>query len=138
MSALALAGALLVGCGGDTGGDPPRRLAPSAAPTTAASTTSSPNESGLLVSDVRVNKLDDPVADVVWVLTYDARWVGEAEPGGARCVWRMRNADELTIVQGVVQIGEEPVDDAKAGDVYPDEIPGQPVTGTITCPSTSG
>jgi hypothetical protein len=84
---------------------------------------------------VEVEEIPDPVAEVYWILTFDAEWTGSGVPIPIRCKWTMDNASGSTIIQGGVEIHVLHGKHLTAGDVYPDEIPGQPVTGEITCPT---
>lgn len=85
------------------------------------------------LSDVRLQKIRDPVPGVFWLVTFDARWQGSGPPQAVRCLWKMKNADGLTIVQGAFDLEAQEVDDRRAGEAYPDEIPGQPVVAEMTC-----
>src|SRR5687767_14827129 len=47
------------------------------------------------VTDVRLVKTPDPVAQVVWSATFDARWTGEGEPERTRCRWQLLDQKEM-------------------------------------------
>ena len=70
------------------------------------------------------------MADVVWVLTYDAKVPADFE--ATRCKWFLRNSSDEIILEGGLTVSRSG-DDLKAMDVYPDEIAGQPTTGQIRC-----
>ena len=72
------------------------------------------------------------MADVVWVVTYDAKPSTASTPEPLECTWFMRNRDNEIVRQGLVEITRAG-DDLKAGDGYPDEIPGQPVKAELSC-----
>lgn len=119
----------LVAC---SSSDPePNRLRIEGSLTTPSATSSS--DDSYEISDVTLHKISDPVPGVFWVVTYDARWMGASEPQPARCIWRMKNAEGMTIVQGGFELEGAELDDRKAGDAYPDEIAGQPATADVTC-----
>ena len=89
-------------------------------------------DTGWQLSDVQLKTLDDPVADVVWVVTYDARARTEETPEPLECTWFMFNRDDEIVRQGLVEVTRTG-NDLKAGDGYPDEIPGQPVKAEMSC-----
>ena len=85
------------------------------------------------ISDVQLVRRDDPVADVVWAVAFDAEWRGEGPPERIKCRWRLLDEDELPIVAGAVYV-EDSVDDHLTPEVYPDEIPGVPQGASVVCP----
>jgi hypothetical protein len=108
---------------------------PESEPSPPPSLSRSPSQaaSGYEVSDVRIRRFDDPVAEVVWVVSFDARWTGAGSPPAVRCRWQMKNhAGEVIVQDSTAIAGDE--DDHRTRPVFPDEIPGQPVEGKVTCP----
>lgn len=104
---------------------------PEADPGTASGQTVTPTPApGWLwaISDLRVSTRDDLA---YWVVTYDATWNGEGEPPEERCVFKVRNQEDIV----VRQTGEvlEEGDDVEAETIYPDEVPGQPTTVSVDC-----
>jgi hypothetical protein len=89
---------------------------------------------GYEISNVAVEQVRDPVPDVYWVLVYDAEWTGSGTPVAVRCRWAMANDSGVTLARGAVFIRTLHGRNLTAGEVHPDEIPGQPVSGEITCP----
>ena len=73
-------------------------------------------------------------ADVAvhWDLVFDADWTGDASPSALRCKWRIINREGEVVQVGVVNVTGD-ADDAVAGTVYPDEVPGVPETGEVRC-----
>ena len=93
-----------------------------------ATTQPSPSASSpFLVDDVHVVRIPDDVA-VHWDLVYDAQ--GVVAP--VRCKWRIENREGEVVQVGVINITGD-ADDAVAGTVYPDEVPGVPATGEVRC-----
>lgn len=79
-----------------------------------------------------IRRIPNDIA-VHWELTFDARWTGQDAASARRCRWRIINREGEVVQVGVVNITEERVDDAVAGTVYPDEIPGVPERGEVRC-----
>jgi hypothetical protein len=80
------------------------------------------------VDDVHIKRIPDDVA-VHWDLVYDAHGtVGDP----VRCKWRIVNREGEVVQVGIVNVAAD-ADDAIAGTVYPDEVPGVPETGQVRC-----
>ncbi len=80
------------------------------------------------VTDAKVITRDDLA---YWIVSYDARWVGDGRAEREKCVFQTKDG------QGIVirQTGEiiEHGDDVEADRIYPDEVPGQPETVSVDC-----
>ena len=81
-----------------------------------------------VVDDVHIVRVPDDIA-VHWDLVYDASGT-TGEP--IRCRWRIVNREGEVVQVGVVNIAVD-ADDAVAGTVYPDEVPGVPESGEVRC-----
>lgn len=103
-----------------------------ASPTTAAPETA-PGEPTYEVGDVRLVRRDDPIADVVWSVSFDASWTGPGPPERTKCRWRLLDDEGLTMVVGAVYLEEPEVDDQPTAEVFPDEIAGVPKGAAVTC-----
>ncbi len=66
-----------------------------------------------------------------WVVSYDARWVGDGPVAPEKCVFQVRNQEGLVVRQTGEQIREG--DDVEVETIYPDEVPGQPRSVTVDC-----
>ena len=101
--------------------------------------TSSPTPSssdpgtGYIVTDVRLVKTPDPVAQVIWSASFDAEWSGPGDPEPTRCRWQLLDEKKRSIADGIVHIEEASLDDKGTPPVYPDEFAGVPRSARITC-----
>ena len=80
---------------------------------------------------IEIVTTDDPVADVIWSIRFDADWTGEGPAPEIRCRWRMYDEYGDQNMLGVVDVTETA--DILTQPVYPDEIAGRPVTARIVC-----
>ena len=106
-----------------------RATTPSASPPSA----SSPAGTGYVVSDVRLVKTPDPVAQVVWSASFDARWTADGEAEETRCRWKLLDAKGVSIADGIVDIRGNDLDDFQTPPIYPDEFAGVPRSARVIC-----
>ena len=80
------------------------------------------------VTDAKVTTRDDIA---YWIVSYDARWVGDGEPEDEKCIFQVKNQEGVVVRQTgeVIEAG----DDIEAEIIYPDEVPGQPKTVSVDC-----
>ena len=102
-------------------------VVPGAPNGTTAETFSVP-ESDWEIADVRVWTRDDLA---YWVVSYDARWLGEGPQERQKCVFRTKNQEGVVVRQSGEAIEEG--DDVVAETIYADEVPGQPTSVSIEC-----
>ena len=114
----------------ETPGKPTGSSTPVPASTPSAS---SPAGTGYEVSDVRLVKTPDPVAQVVWSASFDARWTAEGDAEGTRCRWKLLDAKGISIADGIVDIEGDDLDDFQTPPIYPDEFAGVPRSARVIC-----
>lgn len=130
---------LPMSCGGE--GKEPSSVSPllsmSAPPSTEPSISGSPvspdpaASPSFAFTDIEIVTTDDPVADVIWSIRFDAEWTGSGAPPEIRCGWRMYDENGDQNMLGVIGVTE--TDNILTQPVYPDEIAGRPVTARIVC-----
>ena len=98
----------------------------------AASFSPSPQASpSYLVTDVEVLEVDDPVAQLIWAVRFDADWTGDGAAPKMTCRWRMYDPYGDQNALGVVEVSE--ASDITTDFVYPDEVAGRPTTARVVC-----
>ena len=126
--------ALVVACSGPSSEPSSDRSSPPPPIETSSPATHAPTEAastpGWNVSDAKVTTREQLA---YWIVSYDAEWTGEGPPGEERCVFKVRNQEDIVVWQTGETLMEG--DDVEAEIIYPDEVPGQPRTVTIDCES---
>ena len=88
---------------------------------------------GYVVTDVRLIKTPDPVAQVIWSASFDAEWSGPGDPEPMRCRWQLLDEKKRSIAEGIVDVDGSTHDDIETPPIYPDEFAGVPRSARITC-----